>query len=76
MEIRLLGPLEVSCQGRAVEVAGRRLRLLVAVLALRAGQVVEAGRLIDLLWGEASLPADPVNALEHARWCVALAESR
>jgi DNA-binding SARP family transcriptional activator len=64
MEIRLLGPLEVSSQGRAVEVAGRRLRLLVAVLALRAGQVVEAERLIDLLWGEASLPADPVNALQ------------
>jgi predicted ATPase/DNA-binding SARP family transcriptional activator len=64
MEIRLLGPLEVERQGRVVEVAGRRLRLLVAVLALQAGQVVAAERLIDLLWEEASLPVDPANALQ------------
>jgi predicted ATPase/DNA-binding SARP family transcriptional activator len=64
MEIRLLGPLEVHSQGRAVEVAGRRLRLLLAVLALQPGQVVTAERLIDLLWEEASPPADPANALQ------------
>jgi predicted ATPase/DNA-binding SARP family transcriptional activator len=64
MEIRLLGPLEVERQGRVVEVAGRRLRLVVAVLALQAGRVVPAERLIDLLWEEASLPADPANALQ------------
>src|SRR4029450_13791021 len=64
MEIRLLGPLEVERQGRVVEVAGRRLRLLVAVLALQAGRVVTAERLIDLLWEEASLPVDPANALQ------------
>jgi predicted ATPase/DNA-binding SARP family transcriptional activator len=64
MEIRLLGPLEVSSQGRPVEVAGRRLRLLLAVLALRAGRVVEAERLVDLLWPQTSLPADPTNALQ------------
>jgi DNA-binding SARP family transcriptional activator len=64
MEIRLLGPLEVERQGRVVEVAGRRLRLLVAVLALQAGRVVTAERLIDVLWEEASLPVDPANALQ------------
>ena len=64
MEVRLLGPLEVRCQGRAVEVAGRRLRLLVAVLALQAGSLVETERLVDLLWDQAALPADPVNALQ------------
>jgi predicted ATPase/DNA-binding SARP family transcriptional activator len=64
MEIRLLGPLEVERQGRVVEVAGRRLRLVVAVLALQAGRVVTAERLIDLLWAEASLPVDPANALQ------------
>jgi predicted ATPase/DNA-binding SARP family transcriptional activator len=64
MEIRLLGPLEVERQGRVVELAGRRLRLLVAVLALQAGRVVTAERLIDLLWEEASLPVDPANALQ------------
>src|SRR6266516_2518977 len=64
MEIRLLGPLEVRSQGRVVAVAGRRLRLLLAVLALQAGQVVSAERLIDLLWEEAAAPADPANALQ------------
>jgi predicted ATPase/DNA-binding SARP family transcriptional activator len=64
MEIRLLGPLEVHNQGHAVDVAGRRLRLLLAVLALQPGQVVAAERLIDLLWEEASPPADPTNALQ------------
>src|SRR6266536_5510586 len=64
MEIRLLGPLEVRSRGRAVDVAGRRLRLLLAVLALQPGQVVAAERLIDLLWEEASPPADPTNALQ------------
>ena len=64
MEIRLLGPLEVERQGRVVELAGRRLRLLVAVLALQAGRVVTAERLIGLLWEEASLPVDPANALQ------------
>jgi predicted ATPase/DNA-binding SARP family transcriptional activator len=64
MEIRLLGPLEVSRDGRPVEVAGRRLRLLLAVLALQAGRVVEAERLVDLLWPPAGLPADPGNALQ------------
>jgi predicted ATPase/DNA-binding SARP family transcriptional activator len=64
MEIRLLGPLEVHSQGRAVDVTGRRLRLLLAVLALQPGRVVAAERLIDLLWEEASQPADPANALQ------------
>ncbi len=64
VEIRLLGPLEVRSQGRVVEVAGRRLRLLLAVLALQAGQVVAAERLINLLWEEAGAPADPSNALQ------------
>jgi predicted ATPase/DNA-binding SARP family transcriptional activator len=64
MEIRLLGPLEVESQGRVVELAGRRLRLVVAALALQAGRVVTTERLIDLLWEPASLPADPANALQ------------
>src|SRR4029453_10072468 len=64
MEIRLLGPLEVERQGRVVEVAGRRLRLLVAVLGLQAGRVLTAERLPDALSEEASLPVDPANALQ------------
>src|SRR4029450_7223553 len=64
MEIRLLGALEVYSQGRAVEVAGPRLRLLLAVLALQPAQGVTAERLIDLLGQKGRPPADPANALQ------------
>src|SRR4030095_4205599 len=43
--------------------AGRRLRVLLAVLALQPAQVVTAERLIDLLWQKGRPPADPANAL-------------
>jgi len=68
VEIRLLGPLEVSSQGHPVEVAGRRLRLLLAVLALQARRVVEAERLVDLLWPAAGLPADPARSTPASAW--------
>jgi len=60
----MLGPLEVrDGAGSAREVSGTRLRALLILLALRAGQVVPAGSLIDELWGE-RLPADAANALQ------------
>src|SRR4029453_18929203 len=36
----------------------------VAALALQAGRAATTERLIDVLWEEASLPADPANALQ------------
>ena len=60
----MLGPVEVrDGAGVAREVSGTRLRALLVVLALRAGQVVPAATLIDELWGE-RLPADAANALQ------------
>ena len=60
----MLGPVEVrDGAGVAREVSGTRLRALLVLLALRAGQVVPAGLLIDELWGE-RLPADAGNALQ------------
>ena len=46
-----------------VEVSGARLRALLVLLALRPGQVVPAGYLIDELW-ESSGPAGAANALQ------------
>jgi hypothetical protein len=57
----LLGPVEVRVDGRAVELAGAKQRLLLAMLLLAGGQQVPAGRLVDELWGEA-LPRDPAGA--------------
>lgn len=56
-EFRILGPLEASKGGRAVEVGAGKQRALLAVLLLRAGEVVSADRLIDALWGEEPPPS-------------------
>jgi predicted ATPase/DNA-binding SARP family transcriptional activator len=64
VQVAMLGPLEVSDDaGSPREVSGTRLRALLVLLALRAGQVVPASSLIDELWGE-RLPADAPNALQ------------
>jgi DNA-binding SARP family transcriptional activator len=51
MDFRILGPLEVDDDGRALELGGARQRALLAILLLRRGQVVSADRLIDDLYG-------------------------
>ena len=52
MDIRLLGPVEASVDGRAVAVAPGKPRALLAMLALHAGSTVSSERLIDGLWAE------------------------
>ncbi|MCW2914380.1 MAG: putative ATPase [Actinomycetia bacterium] len=63
MRIGILGPLEVADGERLVEVGGARLRALLTLLALEAGRVVPAERLIDDLW-EANPPVGAPNALQ------------
>ncbi|WP_328479887.1 tetratricopeptide repeat protein [Streptomyces sp. NBC_00377] len=48
---RLLGPLDVEIDGRAVALTGRQ-RALCAVLLLHANQVVSVERLIQCLWDD------------------------
>src|SRR5215210_992650 len=48
--VRLLGPLEVGVSGRPVELRRQKQRALLALLALRAGEVVSIDRLVDELW--------------------------
>lgn len=52
MQIHLLGPVEVSSNGGKVALGGPKPRALLAMLALDAGSIVSADRLIDGLWGE------------------------
>jgi DNA-binding SARP family transcriptional activator len=52
LEVGLLGPLAVSVAGRPVELPPGRLRALLAVLALSAGQAVSVDRLATAVWGE------------------------
>ena len=64
MEFRILGPLEVVEQGRALPLGGARQRTLLALLLTRANEVVSADRLIDELWG-AQPPRAAANALQY-----------
>ena len=50
MEFRILGPLEVVDGTTPVPIAGTKRRALLALLVLRANEVVRTDRLIDELW--------------------------
>ena len=50
IEIRLLGPVEVRIDGRDAPLGGPRQRVLLAVLALRPGQVLPADELAEEIW--------------------------
>jgi DNA-binding SARP family transcriptional activator len=64
VEFRILGPLEVVEQGRALPLGGARQRAVLAILLTRANEVVSAGRLIEELWGEQQ-PRTAANALQY-----------
>jgi DNA-binding SARP family transcriptional activator len=50
MEIRILGPLELSTADAAIEVPGGKEGLLLAALAVHANHVVSIDRLFEVLW--------------------------
>jgi DNA-binding SARP family transcriptional activator/ABC-type branched-subunit amino acid transport system substrate-binding protein/DNA-binding beta-propeller fold protein YncE len=62
-EFRILGPLEVSDEGREIDIGGPRQRALLAVLLLHGNEVVSRDRLIDELWGDAP-PTAAVKTLQ------------
>jgi YVTN family beta-propeller protein len=52
IEYRILGPVEVSADGRVIEIGGPRLRRLLAILLLHANEPVSRGILVHDLWGD------------------------
>jgi DNA-binding SARP family transcriptional activator/class 3 adenylate cyclase/tetratricopeptide (TPR) repeat protein len=56
VEFRILGPMEVLDEDRSVPLPRGRGRVLLAILVLRAGEVVSTDRLIYWLWGETPPP--------------------
>jgi DNA-binding SARP family transcriptional activator len=64
LEFRILGSLEVLEEGRPVALSGQKQRALLALLLLRANDVVPAERLVDLLWGE-SPPRTAITSLQN-----------
>jgi DNA-binding SARP family transcriptional activator len=62
MEFRILGPLEVGDGQLSLPLGGARQRAVLALLLLRANEVVAPDRLVDQLWGERP-PQSAVNVL-------------
>ena len=52
MEFKILGPLEVVSDGRALDLGAAKQRALLAVLLIDANSVVSRHRLIDALWDD------------------------
>jgi DNA-binding SARP family transcriptional activator len=50
MEFRILGPVEVVRDGTLLDLGAPRVRLLLALLLVRGGEVVSADRLVEDLW--------------------------
>src|SRR4051794_36615375 len=65
LEFGVLGPLEISRDGAAIEVSGQRQRAVLAFLLLNANHVVPTERLVDELWGE-SPPRTAVTSLHNS----------
>ena len=64
LDVRLLGALHLRVHDAPVPLPGAAERALLALLLLSPGRAVAASSLIDRLWSEAVLPADPLNALQ------------
>ncbi len=63
-EFRLMATMELRIDDAPVKLPGAAERGLLAVLLLSPGRTVAASALIDRLWSESTLPADPLNALQ------------
>jgi DNA-binding SARP family transcriptional activator len=67
VDYRILGPLEVVDRGRSVPLGGPKQRSVLALLLLRANEVVATETLIDRLWGDRP-PATAAKVLQVQIW--------
>jgi predicted ATPase/DNA-binding SARP family transcriptional activator len=63
IRLDVLGPLEVTVDGEAVDIRRGIPRAILVALVVRAREVVSAGSLAELVWADAQ-PRNPVNALQ------------
>jgi len=63
-DVRLLGAVEVTLDGRRVELGATKHRAVLAMLALRPNEVVAVDELVEGLWGEEP-PASAVKLVQH-----------
>jgi DNA-binding SARP family transcriptional activator len=63
VQIRLLGPVDVSVGDSARALSGLRRKTVLAMLALHAGRTVSTDWLVDVVWG-ANAPATALNTVQ------------
>lgn len=61
MDIKILGPLSLTCEGQRLAVTSKRAGSVLALLALSPGEPVPVDQLADELWGE-----EPVGNARNA----------
>src|SRR4051794_27685570 len=64
LRFQLLGPMEILVAAAPAKLPGVAERALLAQLVLAPGRTIPATLLVDRLWSEATLPVDPMNALQ------------
>jgi len=64
VQLRLLGPVDLTVGGTVRHIPGQRPKAVLAILALNPGRVVAADRLIDAVWGDRA-PVTATNSLQH-----------
>ncbi|WP_183099317.1 AfsR/SARP family transcriptional regulator, partial [Nocardioides pelophilus] len=63
LRIAVLGPLEVTRDGAAVDLGSHKQRAVLGVLTALAPAAVPVDRLVDEIWGDAG-PANPLRSLQ------------
>jgi DNA-binding SARP family transcriptional activator len=63
MQVKVLGPLDVTVNGRSITPTAAKARQTLAMLALHAGQLVTVPTLMEELWG-AGLPRKPLQSVQ------------
>ena len=67
IEVRMLGPMTLRCEGQEVRDTDNRARkiwLLLAYMAARRGQAIPQEELVALLWEREERSSNPANALK------------
>ncbi|WP_086698388.1 AfsR/SARP family transcriptional regulator [Streptomyces tricolor] len=72
LHFRILGPLSVTAQGRAVPIGGSRQRTILAMLLLHPGNVVSVDALVEAVWNG----RPPATARTQVAICIAALRKR